>query len=83
MHGCDFGLAVFDRITEDDFNPNVSLEVGYMLGMGKDVLLLKDKTLKSLPTDLTGKLYKEFDTTDIESTMPQQIDKWLSDKGIK
>jgi len=83
MHACDFGIAVFDRITEDDFNPNVSLEVGYMFGIGKNVLLLKDKTLKSLPTDLTGKLYKEFDTTDIENTMPKQIVKWLSDKGIK
>ena len=82
MHGCDFGIAVFDRITEDDFNPNVSLEVGYMLGMGKNVLLLKDKTLKYLQTDLTGKLYKPFDTTDIENTMPQQIEKWLADKGL-
>ena len=67
MHACDFGVAVYDRITEDDFNPNVSLEVGYMLGMGKNVLLLKDKTLKSLQTDFTGKLYKPFDTTDIDN----------------
>jgi len=81
MHACDFGVAVFDRITEDDFNPNVSLEVGYMMGMGKSVLLLKDRTLKNLLTDLAGKLYKQFDTTDISSTMPQQIDKWLADKG--
>ena len=83
MHACDFGVAVFDRITEDDFNPNVSLEVGYMLGMGKNVLLLKEKTLKYLQTDLAGKLYKPFDTTDIENTMPQQIEKWLSDKGLR
>jgi len=82
MHACDFGIAVYDRITEDDFNPNVSLEVGYMLGMGKNVLLLKDKTLKSLQTDLTGKLYKAFDTTDIDKTMPQHIEKWLSDRGL-
>lgn len=82
MHACDFGIAVFDRITEDEFNPNVSLEVGYMLGMGKNVLLLKDKTLKSLQTDLTGKLYKQFDTTDIDATMPAQIEKWLKDKGL-
>ncbi|EXJ14963.1 TIR domain-containing protein [Imhoffiella purpurea] len=82
MHACDFGVAVYDRITEDDFNPNVSLEVGYMLGMGKNVLLLKDKTLKSLQTDLTGKLYKAFDTNDIENTMPQHIEKWLSDRGL-
>jgi hypothetical protein len=83
MHACEFGVAVFERITADDFNPNVSLEVGYMLGMGKKVLLLKDKTLKSLPSDLVGKLYKEFDTLDIEGTMPKQIEKWLSDKGIR
>jgi hypothetical protein len=82
MHACDFGVAVFDRITEDDFNPNVSLEVGYMLGMGKNVLLLKDKTLKSLQTDLTGKLYKPFDTSDIANSMPEQIRKWLADKGL-
>ncbi|HHQ4900498.1 TPA: hypothetical protein ACSP3M_001752 [Aeromonas veronii] len=82
MHACDFGVAVYDRITEDDFNPNVSLEVGYMLGMGKNVLLLKDKTLKSLQTDLTGKLYKAFDTTDIDNTMPQHIEKWLTDRGL-
>ncbi len=83
MHACDFGIAVFDRITEDDFNPNVTLEVGYMLGLGKNVLLLKDKTLKSLSTDLTGRLYKQFDTTEVLETMPEQIEKWLSDKGLK
>lgn len=82
MHACDFGIAVFDRLTADDFNPNVSLEVGYLFGMGKNVLLLKDKTLKSLHTDLTGKLYKEFDPQNIEDTLPDQIQKWLSDKGI-
>lgn len=82
MHACDFGVAVYDRITEDDFNPNVSLEVGYMLGMGKKVLLLKDQTLKALQTDLTGKLYKAFDTTDIDNSLPRHIDKWLSDRGL-
>lgn len=81
MHSCDFGIAVFDRITTDDLNPNVTLEVGYMFAKGRNVLLLKDKTLKSLSTDLIGKLYKEFDTTDVENTLPEQIKKWLSDKG--
>ncbi|MEW6543905.1 MAG: hypothetical protein AB1411_09880 [Nitrospirota bacterium] len=75
MHESEFGVAVFERITADDFNPNVSLEVGYMLGMGKDVLLLKDRTLKTLPTDLTGRLYREFDTLDVTSTSPRS---WTS-----
>jgi hypothetical protein len=82
MHGCDFGVAVFDRIIADDFNPNVSLEVGYMLGLGKNVLLLKDATLKALQTDLTGRLYRPFDTTDVESSMPTQVERWLADRGL-
>ncbi|MBC8448067.1 MAG: hypothetical protein H8D78_09970 [Chloroflexi bacterium] len=82
MHACQFGIAVFERITADDFNPNVSLEVGYMLCMGKDVLLLKDRTLKTLPTDLIGRLYREFDTFEVEATVPKAVGKWLTDKGI-
>jgi len=82
MHACDFGVAVFDRIAEDDFNPNVSLEVGYMLGMGKNVLLLKDRTLRQLQTDLAGKLYKQFDTNDVDGTLPAQVERWLKDKGL-
>ena len=82
MHACKFGVAVFERITADDFNPNVSLEVGYMLGMNRDVLVLKDRTLKALPTDLTGRLYREFDTLDVEATLPAEIEKWLVDKAL-
>src|SRR5437868_1476713 len=39
MHGCSIGIAVFERIEFDEFNPNVSLEVGYMLATGKQVCL--------------------------------------------
>lgn len=82
MHCCDFGIGVFERILEDNFNPNVSIEVGYMMGLRKKVCLLKDQTLKSLPTDLMGKLYKPFDPQDIQNTLPVQIEKWMKDKGL-
>jgi hypothetical protein len=82
MHCADFGIAVFDRILKDDINPNVSLEVGYMLSLGKNVCYLKDSTLPVLQTDLLGKLYKIFDPQNVESTLPQELEKWLSDKGI-
>ena len=52
-----------------------------MLGLDKKVLFLKDKTLKSLHSDLIGKLYKGFDTLDVSSTIPPQIEKWLKHKG--
>jgi len=82
MHGCDFGIAVYERVETDEFNPNVALEVGYMIGLRKKVLLLKDSTLKALQTDLVGKLYREFDPQSPQKTIPPQIDSWLSDQGL-
>jgi hypothetical protein len=81
MHCCLFGIAVVEEITKRDPNPNVSLEIGYMLGLHKNVLLLKDEIIRELPADLVGRLYKEFDTRNIEDTLPQVIEKWLKDKG--
>lgn len=57
MEGCQYGLAVFDQIDTRDFNPNVSLELGYMLGQGKKCLILKEKRIPILPVDLAGRLY--------------------------
>jgi hypothetical protein len=82
VYGCRFGIAVFERIEGDDFNPNIPFEVGYMTGLGKSVCFLKDKTLKTLHTDLIGRLYWEFDTQDCGSSIPPVLRKWMSDKGI-
>jgi hypothetical protein len=82
MHGCGFGIAIFERLLEDDFNPNISLEVGYMMAQGKPVCFLKDKTLKSLHTDIVGKLYRDFDTQEPAGTIPGQLENWLRDKGF-
>ena len=82
MHGCDFGVALFERINSNDFNPNVSLEIGYMMAMNKPILFLKDRTLNSLHTDLIGKLYHEFDFQNPEEILAKVIDKWLKDKEI-
>lgn len=82
MHGCDFGVAIFDRVKTEYFNPNVSLEIGYMMAMEKNVMLLKDSTLNSLQTDLVGKLYHEYDFQRPETTLPIVLKKWLSDKDI-
>ena len=82
MHGCQFGIALFDRIKSNYFNPNVSLEIGYMTALNKPVLLLKDSTLDSLQTDLVGKLYHEFDFQNPEETLPIVLNKWINDKEI-
>jgi len=82
MHGCGAGVALFERIESDNFNPNVSLEVGYMIAQGKPVCLLKDKTLKSLPTDLVGTLYKDFSTQDPGKTIQSGITQWVNDRSL-
>lgn len=81
-YGCGFGIAVFERIEQEDFNPNVSLEVGYMLALGKKVCLLKDQTLRTLHTDLVSKLYKQFDPQDPLDSIPPVLERWLKDWHI-
>ena len=80
--GCGFGIAVFERIETEEFNPNVSLEVGYMLALRKPVCLLKDQTLSVLHTDLIGKLYCRFDPQDPRSGIDARLTEWCRSKGI-
>ena len=82
VYGCAFGVAVFERIERNDFNPNVSFEVGYMMALDKPVCLLKDRTIETLHADLMGKLYRPFDLQAISVTIPKELTKWLSDKNF-
>lgn len=50
--------------------------------LGKSVCLLKDRTLKSLHTDLVGRLYEAFDPQRPSETIPQVLEKWLRDRSI-
>jgi len=82
VYGSSFGIAVFERIETEEFNPNVALEVGYMFALKKHLCLLKDKTLKTLHADLVGKLYRVFDPLDPVATIPKELSQWLKDKGL-
>lgn len=82
VYGCGFGIAIFERIETEEFNPNVALEVGYMLALRKQVCLLKDRTLKTLHADLVGKLYRSFEPLDPVESIPGELTHWLRDKGL-
>ena len=82
MLGCNYGIAVFEDIDERDFNPNIVLELGFMLALNKRCLILKEKTLPKMPADIVGKLYKEFDFFNIESSISDQIKRWANDIGL-
>jgi hypothetical protein len=82
LHGCSFGIAVYERIESDEQNANVGLEVGYLMALNKPVLLLKDRTLPQLQADLGGRLYRTFDPHDPERTIPGPLRQWFEDQGI-
>lgn len=84
LTGCKYGIAVFEDVEQRDFNPNVSLELGYLMGRGKRTLLLKEKRLPKVPSDVVHRLYKEFDIFDIDASIKREIGRWISvDLGLK
>jgi hypothetical protein len=82
LHGCRFAVSVFERMANDQHNANVALEIGYMLGMGKDVCLLKERTVIGLPSDLQGRLYIEFDAFSIQDTVTSSVKRWLRERRL-
>jgi hypothetical protein len=78
LTGCQYGIAVFEDIEQRDYNPNVSLELGYLLGRGKRTLLLKEARLPSMPSDVVHRLYKEFDAFDIERSVKREVGTWIT-----
>lgn len=82
MYGSTNGIAVFDQINYREFNPNVALEVGFMLAQNKRVLLLKDLSIPIMPTDIIGKIYRSFNTYQPRETIPPQLEKWFIDCAL-
>ena len=78
IYGCDFGIAVFDNIDAEYFNPNVSLEVGSLLALNKLLSLLKDKELKTLTPDIVEN-YTESDSQKCEETITSALTSWLKE----
>lgn len=77
MEGCGFGIAVFEQIETKEFNPNVALEVGYMLAHKKDVCALKEKCVGGLPSDIVKDIYVEFPRCRLTNYIKNGLTKWL------
>jgi hypothetical protein len=78
MHAADYGIAIYEQVDTSNYNPNVSIEVGYMMALGTPLCLLKEKRLPRLPTDIAGKLYFEFDIFAAASSIRAAIARWAS-----
>ncbi|KYG83728.1 hypothetical protein AWN68_02675 [Roseivirga echinicomitans] len=81
MDHCSYGVVVIDNFspTNSGFNPNVFLEIGYLLALKKDILILIQNSLADkLPTDIKPFLYTSFDSQEIQSPqLRQKIIKWI------
>ena len=82
MLGSNYGIAVFEEVDIRQYNPNVALEIGYMKALNKRCLILKDQRMPNMPTDIVGKLYKEFDTYRIAESIKVAIHSWVFDIGL-
>ena len=81
LNNCSFGVVLIDDLSETvtGFNPNVFLEIGYLLALKKDILILIQRRLAAnLPTDIKPFIYIGFDSLDIESQkLKNEITKWI------
>lgn len=83
MNNSKYGLVVFEEMDKREYNPNISMELGYMYALGRRCLLLKDNRMPRLPTDICGKIYKDFDTYEIEASVELRIIEWCEkDLGL-
>ena len=84
LTGSKYGIAVFEDFAGvRDFNPNVSLELGYMVGRRKRVLILKEQSLPALPADVVHRLYKPFEMFNLSTSVSREVARWIDvDLGL-
>jgi len=75
---CSRGIAIFDRVEENqEFNPNVAYELGMMHLLGREVLILKHDTLRSLHSDILMRLYIEYDSP---GSVGARVSDWIDNQ---
>ena len=60
MLGSSYGVVVYEPRDEVPFNPNVSIEAGFMLALDRPVLFLANDRLRTLPVDFSGHIFKTY-----------------------
>ncbi len=84
MQHSRYGIVIFEDIEDRDFNPNISLELGFMYALKKRCLLLKEKRMPRLPTDICGRIYRNFDSYNIATSIESEIRNWcVNDLGLQ
>lgn len=85
LYACKYGIALFDKPEgenddKNQYNPNVTYELGMMHLQRKECLILKHESLDKLPFDIIKNLYNEYAYP--EDIIPH-IKNWIQTKLIK
>ncbi|MBW0000224.1 MAG: hypothetical protein JO015_14070 [Verrucomicrobia bacterium] len=75
--GCARGVAIVEARYLPELNPNVALEWGWMVGMGREVLFLRESSFKHDRADWAGLLSSSFDWDDYEPAISTAIAEFL------
>jgi hypothetical protein len=65
------------QVSDKGLNYNLNIEVGSCLVLGRRLALLKDESLKVMPTDLVGHIYHEVNL-EKPSTVTKKLDAWIT-----
>lgn len=71
------GVAIFERRHRDEVNPNVAMEHGWMLGMGRPVLCLREGNFGDLRANNQGRIVADFEWDDPEEAITAAIRNFL------
>lgn len=78
---CSKAIVVFEDIHSKDI---IAMEYGFMLALNRQCLKLKEKRyLKQQPVDISGHVWKEFDSSRPIQSISDAINKWLVDINWK
>ena len=77
LFGCQRAVAIVESKYKHELNPNVTMEWGWMRGMGKDVLYLVEKSFDMGRADLSGLIVKPFPWEAPEVAIRKHIHSWL------
>jgi len=82
LYACKYGIALFDepkdkKDTKNQYNPNVTYELGMMHLQGKECLILKHNALENLPFDIIKDLYRPYTYQD---DITSHVKNWIKTK---
>lgn len=79
MLGSSYGVVVYEPRDDVPFNPNVSIEAGFMLALDRPVLFLANDRLRTLPVDFSGHIFKTYreDGDTLAASVRSAVGDWV------